>query len=467
MTGPVSGPVPEGPSPPKCCAATPAPILLRSTPMLPTRATRRFGKKIMAIRLSANSADRLFCGPVTAPHTPTVLEFKAPARAPRPRLLYLVTEDWSFLSHRLAVARGARDAGFEVIVATRVREHGDLIRNEGFRLVPISLQRGGRNPLRDAAAVFELARIYAREKPDLVHHVALKPVLYGSLAAGIAGIPAVVNALTGLGYVFLSDDVAARVLRVGVGMLLRFLLNRPGSRLLLQNEDDARLLVAEGIARPETIVIIRGSGIDVARFRPGPEAPGVPVAVLASRMLWDKGIGELADAARLLKQRRVPVRILLLGDPDPENPASIPPSQLNAWVSEGILEWRRHDRDVIGALRSCHIAVLPSYREGLPKSLLEAAAMGLPIVASDVPGCREIARQNENAILVPVRDSAGLAEAIERLARNPDLRRRMGRRGRELVESGFTEATVVAQTIDLYRAMLAPRPGRDLTSNQR
>lgn len=392
---------------------------------------------------------------MTAPHKPTVVEFKPPAKAARPRILYLVAEDWSFLSHRLAVARGARDAGFEVVVATRVREHGDLIRSEGFRVVPISLQRGGRNPLRDAATVLELSRLYARERPDIVHHVALKPVLYGSLAASIARVPAVVNALTGLGYVFLSDDATARVLRIGVSVLLRFLLNRPGSRLLLQNEDDARLLVAEGIATAGNIVVIRGSGVDTARFRPAGEPLGVPVAVLASRMLWDKGIGELADAARLLKKRQVPVRILLLGDPDPENPASIPASQLASWQAEGILEWRPHDRDMAGALRACHIAVLPSYREGLPKSLLEAAAMGLPIVASDVPGCREIARDGENAILVPLRNAARLADAIERLALDPDLRRRMGARGRELVESAFTEATIVAQTLGLYRAMLA------------
>ncbi len=401
---------------------------------------------------------------MTATDKPTVREFAAPAGARRARILYLVTEDWSFLSHRLAVARGARRAGYEVIVAARVREHGDLIRGEGFRLVPTSLQRGGRNPLRDAAAVFELTRLYSREKPDIVHHVALKPVLYGSLAAAIAGVPAVVNALTGLGYVFLSDDLAARALRVGVAALLRFLLNRQGSRLLLQNADDARLLVDEGIAKPETVAIIRGSGVDTARFRPGAEAAGAPVAVLASRMLWDKGIGELADAARLLKQRQVPVRILLLGDPDPENPASIPASQLAAWRAEGILEWRPHDRDMAGALRACHIAVLPSYREGLPKSLLEAAAMGLPIVASDAPGCREIARDGENAILVPVRDSAKLAEAIERFARDPGLRRRLGRRGRELVESDFTEAAVVAQTLELYRDMLAGVNRRPVSS---
>lgn len=395
---------------------------------------------------------------MTAPHKPCVPENRPPAA--RPRILYLVTEDWAFWSHRLPVARGARDAGFEVIVAARVRNHGDLIRREGFRLIPISLQRGGRNPLRDAATLFELARLYAQEKPDIVHHVALKPVLYGSLAAAIAGTPAVVNALTGLGYVFLSDDFAARAMRVPVSLLLRFLLNRRGSKLLLQNGDDARLLVAEGLTTDKNIAIIRGSGVDTKRFTPRGEAPGTPVAVLASRMLWDKGIGELAEAARILKRRQVPVRILLLGDPDPENPASIPLSQLEVWQDEGILEWRPHTSDMAGTLAACHIAVLPSYREGLPKGLLEAAATGLPIVASDAPGCREIARDNDNAILVPVRNAPLLADAIERLARDAELRRRMGRRGREIAEASFTEAAIVAQTLELYRAMLGAWPGR-------
>jgi glycosyltransferase involved in cell wall biosynthesis len=397
---------------------------------------------------------------VTASDKPRNSQGSPPAAARR-RILYLVTEDWSFWSHRLPVARGARDAGYEVIVAARERSHGDLIRSEGFKFVPISLQRGGRNPLRDTAAVIEIARLYGREKPDLVHHVALKPVLYGSLAAAIAGVPAVVNALTGLGYVFLSDDLAAAAMRVPVRLLLRSLLNRTGSKVLLQNGDDARMLSESGIAEPGRIVVIRGSGVDPRKFTPIAERPGTPVAVLASRMLWDKGIGELAEAARILKRRGSPVKILLIGDPDPENPASIPESQLRIWQEEGILEWRPHTRDMAAALAQCHIAVLPSYREGLPKGLLEAAAMGLPIVASDVPGCREIARDGENAILVPVRTAAPLADAIERLARDPELRRRLGRRGRQMVEESFTESAVVDQTLTLYRNLIAafPRPG--------
>lgn len=381
----------------------------------------------------------------------------APPAAPRSgaKILYLVGEDWSFLSHRLPVARAARDAGFEVVVATRVRGHARDIEREGFRLIPLKLARGGRNPLRDLYTVAELIRLYRRERPDIVHHVALKPVLYGSLAAACARVRHVVNALTGLGYVFLSTELRARALRAVLTPLLRVLLNRPGNRLLLQNSDDARLLTAERIADAANISIIRGSGVDIEAFQPGPELPGDPVAVLASRMLWDKGVGELVEAARILKERGVRLRILLLGDPDPENPASIPRDRLESWDREGVVTWRGRVSGMPHILRNCHIAVLPSYREGLPKGLLEAAAAGLPIVATDVPGCREIARDGDNAILVPVKNAAALASALERLAGDPELRRKMGWRGRKLAEQEFAERIVVGQTLDLYRAMLA------------
>jgi glycosyltransferase involved in cell wall biosynthesis len=370
------------------------------------------------------------------------------------KLLYLVTEDWFFWSHRLPMARAARDAGFDVVVACRVRDHGERIRGEGFRLAPLSLRRGSRNPFFDLAALIEIIALYRREKPDIVHHVAMKPVIYGSLAAAISGIHAVVNALTGLGYLFLSNEIVTRILRLPLRWMFRLLLNRKGSRLLLQNDDDAKLLVAQGVVDSPHIVIIRGSGVDCRRFAPGPETPGIPIAVLASRMLWDKGVGELVAAARILRDRGTPVRVLLVGDPDSENPATIPIDQLDAWNREGVVEWRRRTDDVPAILRASHIAVLPSYREGLPKSLLEAAAAGLPIVASDVPGCREIAHDGENAILVPVKDATALADAIERLARNPDLRRRLGSRGRELALASFTEESVAAKIVALYRAML-------------
>lgn len=376
----------------------------------------------------------------------------------KPKLLYLVTEDWYFLSHRLALARAARDAGFEVVVATRVSEHGEQIAAEGFRLVPIKLRRRSHAPLGEAAALLEIIRLYRRERPDLVHHVALKPTLYGALAAAVTGTPAVVNALTGMGYVFISRDWKARAVRPVIRTCFRLLLDRPGSRLILQNPDDKRMLVKAGVIAPGRVAVIRGSGVDTSHFAPAPEPAGPPVALLVSRMLWDKGIGEAVEAARILRERGVPLRLVLAGAPDPENPASIPEAQLRRWNAEGVIEWKGHVDDVAAALRESHIAVLPSYREGLPKTLLEAAAAARPIVASDVPGCREIARHGENGLLVPARQVGPLADAIERLAGDAELRQRMGRRGREMVEECFSEAAVAGQTLALYRDMLGLPP---------
>ncbi len=371
------------------------------------------------------------------------------------KLLYLVTEDLYFCSHRLPNACAVLDAGFEVVVATRVRNHGEQIERQGFRLIHIRLRRGSTNPFRELMSVLELIQIYRRERPDLVHHVAVKPVLYGSLAADIAGVPAVVNTLTGMGYLFKSARWKARLLRPIVRFGFKILLNRWRSRLVLQNSDDLRMLVEAGYIDPGRIALIRGSGVDIARFAPTPEPEGVPIAALVSRMLWDKGAGVLVEASRRLRQRGIPLRVVLVGEPDLENPDSIPEEQLREWCAEGVVEWWGYCDDIPSLWAQAHIAVLPtSYGEGVPKTLLEAAACERPIVATDVPGCREILRQEQNALLVPTKDPEALAEAIERLATSAELRRRLGRRGRQIVVSQFSESLVVEQTLEVYRSLL-------------
>ncbi len=372
----------------------------------------------------------------------------------KPVLLYLVTEDWYFWSHRLPIARAARAAGWEVLVATRVGSHGDMIRQEGFRLIPIKMRRRSLAPWREIATVAELIGIYRRERPDLVHHVAMKPVLYGSLAAAVAGVPAVVNALAGMGYVFTSSAMKARLLRPLIKKAVRWLLDRANARLILQNPDDVAAMSA-GTVAPKRIVLIRGSGVDTTAFAPAAEPEGTPVAVMVSRMLWDKGVGELVAAARLLRQCGVPLGVVLVGSPDPENPASIPERQLRDWDASGDVAWWGERSDVAEIWASCHIAVLPSYREGLPKSLLEAAACGRPLVSTDVSGCREVVRDGVTGLLVPPRAAKALAHALERLARDRDLRRRMGAAARDLVAREMSEQVVVAQTMALYRS-LAP-----------
>jgi glycosyltransferase involved in cell wall biosynthesis len=370
---------------------------------------------------------------------------------PRRTLLFFVTEDWYFCSHRLPLAVAARQAGLEVVVVTRVRAHGRTIRDAGLRLIPLEVSRRGINPLSELALIVRLIAIYRREKPDLVHHVALKPVLYGSLAAWFAGIPRVVNAVAGLGWLFTSESGRARVLGQLVAASFRFLLNR--GRAIVQNPDDRDFLIRVGI-EPRRITLIRGSGVDTSRFVPQPEPAGAPVVVLAARLLWDKGVREFVDAAHLLNSQGVRARFVLVGEPDHANPAAIPQSQLNEWRQGGVVEhWGRREH-MPEVFAGAHIVCLPSYREGLPKVLIEAAAAGRPIVTTDTPGCREIVRHGENGLLVPVKSVEPLAVALRLLIENPHLRAEMGRKGRDLAVANFSVEQVSAETLALYQNLL-------------
>lgn len=367
----------------------------------------------------------------------------------KPKLLFFITEDWYFWSHRLPIARSVRDSGFEVVIATRVNHHKARIEKEGFRLIPISLERRSKSIIKEILSVLEMIRIYRREKPDIVHHVAVKPVLYGSWAAGITGIPTV-NALAGLGFIFVAEGWKASILRRLAFFAYRSAFSARNAVGIFQNPEDLRLFVDAGIIKTGKAVLIRGSGVDTSCFIHLSELSGIPTIVLASRMLWDKGVGEFVDAARQLRKDGVDCHAVLVGIPDPENPASIPEETLRGWHAEGIVEWWGHREDMPDVFAKANIVVLPSYREGLPKVLIEAASCGRAIVATDVPGCREIVRHNENGLLVPPRDSKALADALKILIRDSELRAKMGALGREIVEAEFSEEIVVRQTMEVY-----------------
>ena len=367
-------------------------------------------------------------------------------------ILLLVTEDWYFWSHRLPIARAARDAGARVIIATRVEKLRAAIAKEGFELKALPWRRRSHNPWNEARALFEITALYRRERPDIVHHVAVKPVVYGGIAARLSGARSQVNAIAGMGYVETSQQLRARLLRGVFNAVLRFAWNGPRVHVIVQNPDDVEALARTGLLPASHIRMIRGSGVDVALFAPTPEPSSPPVRVIfAGRLLWSKGVRELVDAARSLKFRQVPVEVILAGSPDPENPESIPASTLRAWVGDGLVTHVPWSDDMASVWRSANIAVLPSYREGLPKALLEAAACARPIIATDVPGCREIARHGINALLVPPRNHGALAAAIEKLALDAPLRARLGAAGRDIVVKEYAESIVVRETLDLYR----------------
>jgi glycosyltransferase involved in cell wall biosynthesis len=379
-------------------------------------------------------------------------------KATRPKLIFLVTEDWYFWAHRLPQAQAALASGFDVGVATRVQHHGERIRAAGFALHALDWERRA-GPFALLAAVFDTARLYRRERPALVHHVALKPVLIGSMAAALARVPFVVNAVTGLGYLFVAAGVRARLMRKILLVALRLLGRRPGVTWLVQNPDDGALLAARRVAPAERIALIRGSGIDLTRYRPLPDPAG-PVVVIAcaTRLLRIKGVGDLVAAFRLLRARGSEVRLLIAGEPDPENPSAIPEAEILGWATEPGIEWLGRVEDVRELWIQAHIATLPSWGgEGIPMTLLEAAACGRPLIATDVPGCREIAHQGINALLVPVGAIDALADAMERLASDAALRVRFGKASRQLVESDLSAEQVGAHTAALYRKLLAGR----------
>ena len=298
-------------------------------------------------------------------------------------------------------------------------------------------------------AAFEVAQ------PDLVHHLRLKPVLYGGLAAYGARVPAVVGLLTGLGYVFIAETRKAAVIRKLVTLSCKVAFRHGNQRIIFQNPDDQFVFVQNKILPARQTALIKGSGVDVNTYLPTPEREGVPVVVLASRMLRDKGVDEFVDAARSLRAAGVPARFVLVGETDPGNPTAIRAEQLRQWADTGVVEWWGHQANMKDVLAQAHVVCLPSLREGVPKVLIEAAACGRAIVTTDAPGCREIVRNGENGLLVPVRDSRALAEALRLLVENAPLRAGMGLKGRDIAVQEFSIERVVRETLGVYRELLA------------
>jgi glycosyltransferase involved in cell wall biosynthesis len=383
--------------------------------------------------------------------------------AGRPKLLFLVTEDWYFCSHRLPVARAARDAGFEIVVATRERAHGERIRKEGFVLRPIAWRRRGDGLVGAVRAINEIARLYRAELPDVVHHVALKPVLFGGFARRLAfgsslAPPVSIDSIMGLGSGFSAASFGARLREPSLGMALRLAAGRQQGWVVVQNPEDRSALARLGID-PERIALIRGSGVDVGQFVPMAEPNGETVTVaLVSRMLRKKGVLDAVAAIRLLRARGLAIELLLAGPTDPDNRGSLTAELLSSLGEQPGIEWLGPVADVRTVWRRAAIAVLPStYGEGIPKALLEAAACARPVVATDVPGCREVVRQGGTGILVRPHDVGGLADAIAALACDPARRSEMGRAGRALIEHDFADEIVARESLALYRAALQER----------
>jgi len=376
------------------------------------------------------------------------------AKPPR-KLLYVVNEDWAFLLNRLPMARAARQVGYEVHVATRVGDGADAIEAEGFILHPIPLQRGGTSPLSAIPTVLALRQVASRTKPDIAHHSGLQCCVYGSIAAFGRKYPQV-NAMTGLGYVYTSATFRTRLLRAILKWLLPSLLDRHCNVVLVQNPDDRAALVDLGIGVAR-IVLIPGSGVDTDALLPLAEPEGPITYGFAGRLLTDKGIRALVAAHDIVRCQGLQTNLLIAGNPDPANPASVSLQEVNEWTERPGITWLGHVNDISSLWKRCHFAILPSHREGLPGSLMEAAACGRAMIATDAPGCREIVIDGQTGLLVPIEDPQALAQAIVKLATSPELRARYGMAARELVVSKLSAKIIGEQVVRLYDGMTAAR----------
>lgn len=372
----------------------------------------------------------------------------------RPKLLLFVSVDWFFCSHFLDRAVAAARDGFDVVVVTHVTEHREKIEAAGLKVIHLALDRKSVNPILAFVALFRLWKILRRERPSLVHNVALKPIILGSLAARLTGKVPIVNAVVGGGFLFSSNGLVARSLRLPIGLVLKLLLNPSKSRVVFENNDDLKSFVSLGYVEARDAVLIRGAGVDFARYSQNDVAADIPLIVLPARLLWDKGISEFVEAARLLKRDGVTARFVVVGGSDPGNRASIDEETLRRWREEAAVEFWGFRSDMPAVLAKAAVVCLPSYREGLPKALLEGMAAGLPCVTTDVPGCREAVRDGVNGILVSPRDVPSLASALLRLIVDQATRQVMGTRGRAMAAQQFSTEIVQYETVKLYSSLV-------------
>jgi glycosyltransferase involved in cell wall biosynthesis len=369
------------------------------------------------------------------------------------KVVLFANTDWYLYNFRRALAMSLQRAGYEVLLISPPGPYGDRLRALGLRWEPLPMQRRSLNPWRELGLLWHLVRLLRREQPGLVHGFTIKCAVYGSLAARLAGIRARINAVAGMGYVFTSTQLQARLLRPVVRGLLRLALGGRDARLILQNADDVELFRHAGLIDPARIRLIRGSGVDCAQFAGVSRrtaGDGRLRVLLASRLLWDKGVAEYVAALRQLRGEGRAIDALLAGTPDPGNPAAVPESTIRDWVDEGLLSWLGHVDDMAGLLGSVDLVVLPSYREGLPRTLVEAAACGLPLITTDVPGCREVVCDGIDGLLVPVRNGEALAQAIQRLQDAPEFARRLGVAARSKAHAQFDERIVIQRTMAVY-----------------
>lgn len=364
------------------------------------------------------------------------------------KILLFANTAWYLYNFRLPLAETLRSQGHDVVLMSPEDEHVRELTRAGFRWVEFQFSRKGRNPLREFVTVMELVKFYREEKPDLVHHFTVKCVLYGSLAAKWVGISRIVNSITGLGYLFISEATGSKLMRPFIRFLYRLALR--STRVIFQNKDDLHQFLENGLVDKEMIDIVRGSGVDTQQFLPSPFPEGFPQVLLPARMLWDKGVGEFVDAARIILGEGFQVKFVLAGDTDTENPAGVPVKVLRNWQKEGLIKWLGWQGNMPELYAASNIVCLPSYREGLPKTLIEAASCGRPLIAFDAPGCREVVIHGSTGFLAKYKDASDLANCLKNLLNDPKACQRMGENARKLAVEEFSNERILNETLAVY-----------------
>lgn len=368
------------------------------------------------------------------------------------RLLFVVNVDWFFVSHRLPIALAAMEHGYEVHLASALTDKAEQLKALGITVHPLPLSRSGTSIQSELRCFYHIYKLVQYVKPDVIHMVTIKPVLYAGIASRLLSVKTRVASISGLGFVFIAQGVKAIVLRTLIAKLYRLALNRKNTQVIFQNPNDRDLFLKQSIIKSDQVTMIRGSGVSLQDYQVQPEPDGTPVVMLVARLLIDKGVLEFVEAARLLKEEQIQVRMVLVGDTD-ENPKSISSKQLEEWTKQGIVEHWGYSTNVAETMAKSHIVVLPSYREGLPKSLIEAAACGRAVITTDVPGCRDAITADETGLLIPVKNATALAKAIAQLAENSTKRQQMGLAGRALAEQAFTIEHVIQSHLMIYGGM--------------
>jgi glycosyltransferase involved in cell wall biosynthesis len=370
------------------------------------------------------------------------------------KILFIVNVDWFFVSHRLSIANEAMRKGYEVHIATSVTDKLDLMRENGLIVHNLKLTRG-RAYYSFLSELWNFISIIKAINPDLVHLVTIKPILLGGLAARLAGVPAMVSAVSGLGIVFSSNKLKYKFLRRLLYPFFRLVFMHKNQKIIFQNKNDLNSLLSLRLVSQNKSTIIQGSGVDLEVYKYIPEPKGVPVISLAARLLIDKGVEVFVDASAILKKRKINARFWLIGEPDSGNINSVSIKKLREWESLGLVEWLGYREDIPYLFSESNIVTLPSfYGEGLPKTLIEAAACGRAVITTDHPGCRDAVESNKTGLLIPIRNPLRLADAICALLDDSSRRINMGANGRRRAENLFDVNNVVNKHIDIYRNLL-------------